>query len=129
MPMEEEKERDELAGEEDEEASYSDGSLELEPTASQVKGPLYMVRELSRLKTKGMETKEKQKVPLVSYFPDPGRFVRSVQHTMKNEGFSVLSSRMWYRLRKWFTGVRLQNLLKWIVLFWHGGFMGSSTGF
>lgn len=102
--------------------------LEPEQTDSQAESPVYMVREFSRLKTKGMETKGKRKVPLESYFPDPGMFVRSVQHTMKNEGFSVLSSRMRYRLRKWFTGVRLQNLLKWIVIFWHGGFMGFSTG-
>lgn len=74
--------------EEDEEALFSDGLMELELPASQAEGPIHTARELSSFLR---ETKGKKKVPLECYFPASESIVRSVQHLMKTEGFSVLS--------------------------------------
>ena len=89
--------------EEDEEVFFSDSSsIGPELTASQPEGSKYTLRELTRFLN---ETKGK-KVNLEAFFPDPRKFVRSVQHAMRNEGHGVLSPRKRFRLRKWVTTVR-----------------------
>ena len=82
--------------EEDEEVFFSDSSsIGPELTASQPEGSKYTLRELTRFLN---ETKGK-KVNLEAFFPDPRKFVRSVQH-------GVLSPKKRFRLRKWVTTVR-----------------------
>ena len=89
--------------EEDEEVFFSDSSsIGPELTASQPEGSKYTLRELTRFLN---ETKGK-KVNLEAFFPDPRKFVRSVQHAMRNEGHGVLSPKKRFRLRKWVTTVR-----------------------
>ena len=89
--------------EEDEELFFSDSSsIGPELTASQPEGSKYTLRELTRFLN---ETKGK-KVNLETFFPDPRKFVRSVQHAMRNEGHGALSPRKRFRLRKWVTIVR-----------------------
>ncbi|CDQ66157.1 unnamed protein product [Oncorhynchus mykiss] len=94
--------------EEDEELFFSDSSsIGPELTASQPEGSKYTLRELPRFLN---ETKGK-KVNLEAFFSDPRKFVRSVQHAMKNEGHGVLSPRKRFRLRKWVTTVCKGRLL------------------